>query len=126
MANDLAAEPFQETILELVKRVEKLLLRQATEPRQRILIGLAGVPGSGKSTVSNALLAELDARNIKNVAVVPMVRGDRISLHAVTDSIPRTGSITPSRLCRPSKMLITRSEDVVHRSRLTRQRSCSL
>jgi putative protein kinase ArgK-like GTPase of G3E family len=73
MAKDLAVEPFQETILELVRRVEKLLLRQATEPRQRILIGLAGVPGSGKSTVSNALLAELDVRGIKDVVVVPMV-----------------------------------------------------
>jgi hypothetical protein len=45
MAKDLVVDPFHQTILDLAQRVEKLLLRQATEPRQRILVALAGVPG---------------------------------------------------------------------------------
>lgn len=73
MAKSTTVDTFQDTILDLVKRVEKLLFCQATEPHQRILVGLAGVPGSGKSTVSNALLAELGVRGVKDVVVVPMV-----------------------------------------------------
>jgi adenylylsulfate kinase-like enzyme len=73
MAKDMVVDPFHQTILDLAQRVEKLLLRQATEPRQRILVALAGVPGSGKSTVSNALLAELSLCGVQDVAVVPMV-----------------------------------------------------
>jgi tRNA uridine 5-carbamoylmethylation protein Kti12 len=38
------------------------------------LIALAGVPGSGKSTVSQELLLELSSRGIHDVAIVPMVR----------------------------------------------------
>jgi putative protein kinase ArgK-like GTPase of G3E family len=73
MAKALGVDPVQETILDLVRRVEKLLARQAGNPRQRILVGLAGVPGSGKSTVSDALIAELVRRGVQDVAVVPMV-----------------------------------------------------
>jgi adenylylsulfate kinase-like enzyme len=74
MAKDLVVDPFHQTILDLAKRVDKLLLRQAAEPRQRILVALAGVPGSGKSTVSNALLSELTLRGVEDVVVVPMVK----------------------------------------------------
>lgn len=73
MAKDLSVDTVQETILDLARRVEKLLARQAGNPRQRILVGLAGVPGSGKSTVSDALIAELVLRGVQDVAVVPMV-----------------------------------------------------
>lgn len=76
-------DTFHDTILDLVKRVEKLLFRQATEPRSRILVGLAGVPGSGKSTVSNALLAELALRGVNDVVVVPMVSRRNMSLPRV-------------------------------------------
>lgn len=78
MAKSTTVDTFHHTILDLVKRVEKLLFRQAAEPHQRILIGLAGVPGSGKSTVSNALLAELAVRGVQDVAVVPMVSRSHI------------------------------------------------
>jgi putative protein kinase ArgK-like GTPase of G3E family len=61
-------------ILDLVKRTEGLLSRQASDPSQRMLVALAGVPGAGKSTVSKALLEELASRGIKDVVVVPMVR----------------------------------------------------
>ncbi|KAL1598563.1 hypothetical protein SLS59_006850 [Nothophoma quercina] len=37
-----------------------------------MLVALAGVPGSGKSTVSSALLEELASRGIRDVAIVPM------------------------------------------------------
>jgi pantothenate kinase-related protein Tda10 len=73
MAKDLVVDTFSSTILDLVRRVEKLLSRQASDPRQRILVGLAGVPGSGKSTVSNRLIAELVLHGIQDVAVIPMV-----------------------------------------------------
>ncbi|KAH7083910.1 P-loop containing nucleoside triphosphate hydrolase protein [Paraphoma chrysanthemicola] len=59
-------------VLDLARRVEEILLRQACHPRQRILVALAGVPGSGKSTVSQALIAELATRGVCDVAVVPM------------------------------------------------------
>lgn len=74
MAKDLTlqVDNLPDAILDLVRRVEKLLSRQAADPRDRILVALAGVPGSGKSTVSHALLAELATRNVHDVAVVPM------------------------------------------------------
>ncbi|CAO2653822.1 Nn.00g105550.m01.CDS01 [Neocucurbitaria sp. VM-36] len=56
-------------VLQLTGRIEALLAQPTSE---RILVAMAGVPGSGKSTVSQALLAELSARNIHNVAIVPM------------------------------------------------------
>jgi putative protein kinase ArgK-like GTPase of G3E family len=75
-----------EPILDLAKRIETLLSRQASNPRQRILVALAGVPGSGKSTVSHALLAELKLRDIHDVVVVPMVNSNYSpGLDALTD-----------------------------------------
>jgi len=73
MTSDLNSGSLAAPILDLVSRVEGLLQRQASNPRQRMLIALAGVPGSGKSTVSCALLQELSRRDINDVAVVPMV-----------------------------------------------------
>lgn len=73
MANDLEVDTLSQAILDLASRVEKLLNRQGSNPRQRLLVALAGVPGSGKSTVSHAVLRELASRGIQDVAVVPMV-----------------------------------------------------
>lgn len=58
-------------------RIEKLLRRQKTcVPKRRLLIALAGVPGSGKSTVSDALLRALTIQGgITDVAVLPMASG---------------------------------------------------
>lgn len=62
------------TILNLKDRINKLLQHQKTkDPTQRILIALAGVPGSGKSTISDALLRLLPEYGIHDVAVLPMV-----------------------------------------------------
>lgn len=64
-----------ETVAMLCDRIQNLLTRQAcADPRCRVLIALAGVPGSGKSTVSDALLRVLPDHGIKDVAVLPMVR----------------------------------------------------
>lgn len=41
-------------------------------PERRIIIALAGVPGSGKSTIAAALLAHLDRIGICDVVVAPM------------------------------------------------------
>jgi pantothenate kinase len=81
MTKPLAVDTLHETILDLVKRVEKLLTSQASNPRQRILVALAGVPGSGKSTISNALIAELALRGIQDVSIVPMVSYIRTPLY---------------------------------------------
>ncbi|USP82035.1 uncharacterized protein yc1106_09309 [Curvularia clavata] len=72
MTNDTRVDKLPAAILDLVKRSEKLLARQAADPSRRMLVALAGVPGAGKSTVSDALLIELAARGIRDVAVVPM------------------------------------------------------
>jgi len=42
-------------------------------PKRRIVIALAGVPGSGKSTIATTLLAHLDRAGIRDVVVAPMV-----------------------------------------------------
>ncbi|KAK8024988.1 P-loop containing nucleoside triphosphate hydrolase protein [Apiospora arundinis] len=55
-------------------RVESLLERQRSNASGRILVALAGVPGSGKTTVSSALLLSLSKRGMskQDVVVVPM------------------------------------------------------
>ncbi|KAJ4353532.1 uncharacterized protein N0V89_005262 [Didymosphaeria variabile] len=72
MAKEITQDRLPATILNLAKRVEALLKRQSSSPPSRILVALAGVPGSGKSTVSAALLLELAAKGITDVAVVAM------------------------------------------------------
>lgn len=76
MAKTVNTDGLTETVLDLVSRLEKLLHRQASKPRQRVLVVLAGVPGSGKSTVSHTLLQELARRGANDVAIVPMVSPD--------------------------------------------------
>jgi adenylylsulfate kinase-like enzyme len=62
------------TTIKLTERVERLLTRQKlSAPTQRILIALAGVPGSGKTTISDALIKKLKKNGIPDVAVLPMV-----------------------------------------------------
>ncbi|KAH7207824.1 P-loop containing nucleoside triphosphate hydrolase protein [Fusarium redolens] len=61
------------TTIKLTERVERLLTRQKlSAPTQRILIALAGVPGSGKTTISDALIKKLKKNSIPDVAVLPM------------------------------------------------------
>jgi putative protein kinase ArgK-like GTPase of G3E family len=73
MADNPRVDALRTAILDLAKRTETLLSRQASDPGRRMLVALAGVPGAGKSTVSDALITELATRGIKDVAVVPMV-----------------------------------------------------
>lgn len=68
MKNELA-----QTSKMLQQRVEHLLELQKQSPRNRILIAMAGVPGSGKSTISDALVQDLARKGVPNVAVLPMV-----------------------------------------------------
>lgn len=51
-----------------------LSLFQHSPSKRRIIIALAGVPGSGKSTIAATLLAHLDRIGIRDVVVAPMVR----------------------------------------------------
>lgn len=65
---------FEQTVESLCDRVEYLLAQLFTaSPQQRIMIALAGVPGSGKSTVCAAVLNALSCRGVEDVSVVPMV-----------------------------------------------------
>jgi putative protein kinase ArgK-like GTPase of G3E family len=74
-----------ETVAMLRDRIQNLLTKQAcADPRCRVLIALAGVPGSGKSTVSDALLRALPDHGNNEVAVLPMVRRQ---CHHVSSSI---------------------------------------
>ncbi|KAG7144558.1 putative uridine kinase like protein [Verticillium longisporum] len=55
------------TAAQLRLRAEHLLAEQSrNDPRQRVLIALAGVPGSGKSTVATALLEDLNRHGIRH------------------------------------------------------------
>ena len=105
MAQDCKVDTFPAAILDLVKRTERLLTRQASDPGKRTLVALAGVPGSGKSTVSEALVVELKSRGIEDVVVVPMVRYYRVKYTLMIPNILRMASITRGKCCRLSKML---------------------
>lgn len=107
MAEDLDTGSLTGPILDLVSRVEKLLHRQASHPHQRMLVALAGVPGSGKSTVSHALLQELTGSGTHDVAVVPMVSLDLrgISKCSSLDQLRRMASTIPKRLFQRSTTL---------------------
>ena len=96
-------DTFSAAIGDLVKRTERLLARQASDPGQRMLVALAGVPGAGKSTVSEALLTELVSRGVQDVVVVPMVRSRTVQIHLCFLNASRTASTIHARYCRRSK-----------------------
>jgi len=66
-----ARSDLSDVLLSLQNRIENLRSSVATE--ERIVIALAGVPGSGKSTISSALIQQLHSAGIKDVSIVPMV-----------------------------------------------------
>ena len=57
----------------LCDRVESLLTLYPPSSKRRIIIAMAGGPGSGKSTISAALAKLFNARNSEKMRVVPMV-----------------------------------------------------
>ena len=61
-----------------------LSLLNNSPPERRIIIALAGVPGSGKSTIAAAFLAHLDRIGICDVVVAPMVKPNHVC------SLPRS------------------------------------
>ncbi|KAH7121759.1 phosphoribulokinase/uridine kinase [Dactylonectria estremocensis] len=63
----------EKVTLMLRERIDHLLRQQKLyHPEKRILIALAGVPGSGKSTICAALLQALREHGIDDVSVLPM------------------------------------------------------
>ncbi|GJC84765.1 putative uridine kinase C227.14 [Colletotrichum liriopes] len=66
-------EDLTKTIAKLRERVKCLLDGQRLScPSRRVLVAVAGVPGSGKSTITAALLEDLKRHAIENVAILPM------------------------------------------------------
>ncbi len=67
----------EETTSMLLQRLRILIRKRqdSSDPRKRIMIALAGVPGSGKSTVSSAVLRAAEARDsgVSEISVFPMV-----------------------------------------------------
>ena len=63
---------FEQAVAILCLRIQSLLTR-AKGSEKRILIALAGVPGSGKTTISAGVLQALPSYGIENAQVVPMV-----------------------------------------------------
>lgn len=55
-----------------------LSLLNDSPPNRRIIIALAGVPGSGKSTIAASLLAHLKRIGISDVVVAPMVYSNHV------------------------------------------------
>jgi hypothetical protein len=102
----MAKEPpsVAESVALLCSRIEALIATKTlTNPQSRVLIALAGVPGSGKSTISSALIKELPARGIDCVTVLPMVRAEPTHLNQHSALMfPRMAFITPKLLCPPS------------------------
>ena len=58
----------------LYERIQLLLKLNHDSPERRILIALAGAPGSGKSTISASLITRWNSKNEEHIQVVPMVR----------------------------------------------------
>ena len=57
----------------LCDRVEALLRDDSLSSQKRIIIAMAGAPGSGKSVISAALVKLFNERNVEQMKVVPMV-----------------------------------------------------
>ena len=73
MPAQIGTNSMDQTVAMLAQRVEGLLGKFSSQPDRRIMIALAGVPGSGKSTVSGMLLEKLRQNELHNVVVIPMV-----------------------------------------------------
>lgn len=118
----ISQKPSLEQTLDMVRdRVKNLLTKQEySNPCGRILIALAGVPGSGKSTVSNAMLRALLEHGIEDIAVLPMVCSrchGRNLLPGANNG--RMDFIIPKPHSRASRIHNTHSGEEAHRSRLT-------
>lgn len=79
MILDCSSFTVDQVIETLCQRVTLLLEKQAARPRQRLLIALAGIPGSGKSTISSGLMRKLSESEANVITVVPMVSDDALS-----------------------------------------------
>lgn len=93
----VTSSDFEQTVALLCLRIQALL-KQAKSPERRILIALAGVPGSGKTTISTAVLRALPSYGIDNVQVVPMVSWPSV-LHDFSNTTLKTrmDSTTPKQ-----------------------------
>lgn len=103
----------------LCHRVEYLIAQQVGHPQKRILIALAGVPGSGKSTLCRAVVDALSTRGIIDVAIVPMVCRIKSWSQISRSRLPRMDSTTVKLFCQRLKILCLHSRNVVLRSRST-------
>lgn len=66
----------------LSQRIELLVEQYKACPQKRILIALAGGPGSGKTTLAAAVAKDYNVSHQEDLQVVPMVR--KIKIHNET------------------------------------------
>jgi len=67
MAVTTTTDGIKGVVEHLCNRILRLRKMYTPNSRKRILIALAGVPGSGKSTISEALFQTLWSRNVYGV-----------------------------------------------------------
>lgn len=93
-------------------------------PNRRIVIALAGVPGSGKSTIAAALLAYLDKAGTHDVFIAPMVwfKTTHTRHYTVLADAHRTAITIQKRRCPHLQIPMRHFVDGERRSLLTSSR----
>lgn len=71
-------EKLESSVRILSDRIRSLLERKPNE--HRILIAVAGIPGSGKSTITTVLVQALRTEGVEGVNLLPMVRLSRAAI----------------------------------------------
>lgn len=79
MTVEVVSESVTQVVETLHRRIVDLLQRNSGNPQKRLIIAIAGVPGSGKSTISGALQSLLRSHGVGNLSVLPMVSASPIA-----------------------------------------------
>lgn len=107
-----------------------LLVKRYSCPQKRIVIALAGAPGSGKSTVAAALKKRFNGPHSQHLQVVPMVcltplTTEPESDHTSTGWLPLHTSLSLHNASAPSSVRKTRSTFHIRRRKLRRSSSAA-
>jgi pantothenate kinase len=101
--------------LTLCERVEALIKLNPPSTKKRIIIAMAGGPGSGKSTLSAAVERLFNYRNTEKMKVIPLVRTEVTVLTVTSTFLPSSQSnLKQNNQC--FVVLLTRQQDGFHYS----------